>query len=271
MLGTTLVTPAPPSAPVAPGTEATRTFVLLPQTGLVGSLSALVSEDWSLASGLDTANLVGAPTVRFTLSLTGFPEQLLFGVGFTTPGAGLLFTSNGSWSQTILGGLAPFLSPQSQWVVTEARDTGGRLSRHRAVLNLLNNAPVHLMDPMAIPIVTGPGAPVTGSPAVAVNDVLDASTLLGLAMLEVVAQDADGRQWTVLAEDTNAAGGVTGIQFPDLATAAVTGLRASSWTVRASARTFLPGSSTSGSVVLAEPRRMEVGYARSAPIPVVVQ
>jgi hypothetical protein len=271
LLGTTLVVPTPPSAPVAPGTDATRSFVLLPQTGLVASLQPLLNEDWSLANGLDTANLVGGkPTVRFTLSLSGFPEQVLFGVGFTTQGTGLVFTTNGSWAQAIPGGLQPFLS-SLPWVVTEARDTGGRVSRHRALLNILSNSPTDRMTPMSIPVVTGPGAPVTGSPAVAVDDVLDASTLPGLAMLEVVAQDADGRQWTVLAEDTNPAGGTTGIQFPDLATAAVTGLRASSWTVHASARTFLPVMSTSGSVVLAEPRRMEFGYARSAATTVVVQ
>jgi hypothetical protein len=269
LLGTTLVTPSPPAAPVAPGTEATRTFVLLPQTGLVASLATLVSEDWSLATGLDTTNLT--PTVRFTLSLSGFPEQVLFGVGFANPGSGLVFNSNGSWAQAIVGGLTPFLS--GQWVVTEARDSHDRMSRHRAQLNVLTNSPTDRMDPMAIPAVTGP-ASVTGSPAVDVNDVLDASTLPGLAMLEVVAKDADGRQWTVLAEDTNPATGVsppTHIQFPDLATAAVTGLRASDWTVRASARTFFPVTSSSGSVVLAEPRRMEFGYARSATITVTVQ
>ena len=271
MLGSNLISLAPPGAPVAVGAQASRNITLLPASGpLIGSLAQLPQEDFANATGLDTANLIGGrPTVRLTMSLRGFTSQTMFGVGFSVAGAGAIFTLNGSWSTALSAQLAPFL--QIPWIVAEARDTGGRMSRFRALLNLATGSFVDATQPMAIPVITVPGT-VSGPPDLAIADVTATAAFPGLlAMLEVQAKDAAQREWLVLKEDGDVVGGTDEVQFPAMPVGVI-GLANGAWSIRATARTLLPdGTQFFGNLVLTESRRMEVGYAHSAVVTVTVQ
>lgn len=270
LLGTSLTTQTVPGAPVAPNAEAVRNLTLVPMTGvLVGNMATLLQEDFTLATGLDTANLQGGkPVVRMMLSLLGFPAQSVFGVGFATLGAGATYTINGSWASALSTQLTALTS--ASWVMTEARDTAGRISRLRALLDLTSGGSFDGMNPMAIPTVSGPTSS-TGAPAINVVDVIDPVSLGGIVgLLEVAVQDTTGRRWTVFVEDRDAAGGSETIQMPRLP-AGVSGLANGVWNFRASARTCFPIGSTAGNVVLSETRRMEVGFAQSTTLPITVQ
>lgn len=272
-LGTTLLTLTPPAAPAAPGQESNQTLALIPSTGATGSPIGTITKNFGLSSGLDTASLVGnKPVVRATVSLSGFGGQVLFGSGFASLVTGASYDIQSTYSLALAIGLTGF-TPVA-WIVADARDTGGRVSRTRTLVIPAFGVTDDRQPPPSIPAITAPSGPFTGAPAVTFLDHLAVDTggnpgFLGLG--ELLAQDPDGRQWSVWYEDDDAAGGSRTVQFPDLAAASVTGLRPGTWSVRADARLFLALAGTTGDIVLAEARRMEITYARSATVSFTVQ
>lgn len=270
MLGTSATSPTPPAAPAAAAATSTQSVTLAPTSVLPASTMSTSTEDFALATGLDTTNLVGGkPIVRAMLSLNGFGGQVLAGVGHATATTGDAFSMSATYGAPLLTGLAAF-SPYL-WVATEARDSVGRVSRHRGLV--LFGLFVDPVNPPAIPTITAPGGPSTGSPAVTFADALDPSGVpSGLAVAEVTARDSSGRQWIVYVPDTDAAVGTKTIQFPDLQTASVAGLATGTWSLRAEARVvYQVTGSTSADFLLAERVRQEVTYARSAATSFTIQ
>lgn len=272
LFGPTLMSVEPPLQPAAPGGSSEATLVLIPSTGTTANLAGPISKDFALAAGLDTANLLGSrPIVRVTSSVPGFGGQVLGGVGVATLTTGAAYSIDATFGVPLVTGLAAF--GPSFWLVSEARDTGGRVSRHRALLITLLGTVIDVTNAPGIPVITTPAGPFTGSPLVTFADVLNAAPVPGgIAIAEVTATDAAGRRWTVMQMDGNGTGGTVSTQFPDLATAAVTGLAAGAWTLQLEARVLLSlTSSTSSDFVLTERRRQEASYARSATESFIIQ
>ena len=269
MLGPTLLVPAPPAAPATGGETSRQTLTMIPSTGSLTSGTALTL-DFSLASGLDTANLVGGkPIVRPMVALSGFGGQVLNGIGYASLQSGSSYTvlwDFGGTAAVGLGAFTPF-----QWIATQARDSSGRISRHRALYFIgLQNL---FTAPPSIPTVTAPSGPVTGSPSVEYADVVNSALLtdaVGASTVQLV--DAAGRTWRLLVADADAATGTDTVQFPDLATNNVAGLATGVWTATVESRVFWPiPSATTSDFVLSEQRRQEVTYARSAGQEITVQ
>lgn len=267
LLGPTLSGTTAPIAPVADGGEVD---VLLPlivaPAPTVGGLIGVNSEDFSAATGLDLAGLVaGGPRCRVTTSLAGFRGQLLMGVGFATATGGGAYDVDVNYSLQALAGLAP-LSPSS-WLVTEAEDGAGRISRVRAFLNAAAGSVLASVGAPAIPSIATPGA-AAASPTVVFDDVLDASLVAGgagVAISDVTAIDGSGRRWTVLVPDRDVAGGTESLTFPDLG--AIVGLASGTWNVVVESRLFLTlGLATVDDFVLLERFRQEVNYSRSTAV-----
>ncbi len=270
MCGTDGLTASAPTGPVSVGGTSSPTLAPLTAAGTQASLLAPFTKNLAQATGLDTGNLAGAPTVRMTASLAGFGGQALMGVGFATVTTGASYSVNATYALGFLGLLAPYVP--SIWVVTEARDAGGNVSRHRALFLISNGSLIDLLAPPAIPTITAPGGPSTGEPAVTFVDRLDRATLpAGLAIGEVVATDPQSRQWRLLYEDGNGAGGNRTVQFPPLGGTGATGLANGAWSVRAEGRLFLSTTSLQGDLMLEDRRRMEVTYARAAAVTFTVQ
>ncbi|MBM4062557.1 MAG: hypothetical protein FJ265_15885 [Planctomycetes bacterium] len=270
LAGAAVAVLAPPAAPAAAGGTSTQNVALLSATGALVANLTTSTEDFALATGLDTGNLVGGrPTVRAMLSLAGFGGQVLAGVGAATPATGAAWSMQATWAAPVLAGFTP-LTP-FVWVATEARDVAGRVSRHRGLY--LFSIFVDPVNPPGIPAVAAPAAAFAGSPAVTFDDQLDPSGVPGgIAFAEVTARDGNGRLWQLLVADADAVGGTEAVQFPDLATANVAGLAAGTWSVRAEGRVAYPvGGMTLTDCVLAERLRQEVTYARSAPVSFTVQ
>jgi len=270
MCGLDLRTPTPPLVGVAAGEESEAGLALLAATvPFIASIPVPIAEDFDLAVGLDTANLVGGgPLVRCTMSMFGFPGQSLFGVGFATPLGGAVFSITGTYSLSLFTVLTPYQSVQ--WIASEARDVEGRTSRVRAQLTPLTGSVIDLVDPPPIPVVTGPVGAVTGAPLVMVVDAVDPAALpLFRGFLEITAEDVSGRVWTLMAEDQDAAGATDAYQFPDLAGLAA--LETGDWSILATSRLFIDLFGEVGDFALAERRRSELTFARSAPLTVTVQ
>lgn len=269
----TNLTTVPPVQPAAAAGQVTTTLALLPAAGGLGSLIGGFTVDFATASGIDFANLVGGrPTVRVLASLQGFGGQLLAGVGVATASTGSAYSVNANFSSPAFLALDPF-DPQP-WIATEVRDTSGRISRHRVRLS----EQLGVVDPafgpaLAIPVITSPSG-ASAAPAVTFDDVLDpaAPVVDGLAVHEVIAEDAAGRRWTVLVSDTDAVGGLETVQFPSVAATGLPGLATGSWNVVVEGRLFdsLSGA-TAEQFVLAERRRSELHYSRSASVAFTVQ
>ena len=270
MAGTDLTTPTPPAAPATPGGTSSVSLVLAPTALTIANLAVVYGTDFSLATGLDTGTLVGgAPIVRGTMSLLGFGGQALMGVGFASSTGSGAYTINGSYSLGSIAALDAF-APVC-WMVTDARDGAGAVSRHRALLVAATGLTLNLLAPLAVPTVVAPSGPSTGSPQVTIADRLDAATLpAGLGFAELQAQDSAGRQWTLWYEDTDGTG-TDVLQFPDLSTVSLTGLATGTWAVRAEARLYLSTTFAAGDIVLEERRRQEVVYARSPTVNFTVQ
>jgi hypothetical protein len=271
MLGATLQVPAPPTVPVAAGAESQQTLTLPASAGFFAPVASY-QKDFALAAGLDTANLVdGKPVVRVTMSLLGFEGQVLAGLGSATAPVAASFTMNADLGQPGALGLAPF-SPLG-WVVAEALDTGGRVSRHRALLDLPTGAVTAALDTPSIPIVTAPTGAITGSPAVSFDDVIFAAAVPGgQGFVDLTARDSANRRWVILFVDRDAAGGDDTLQFPDLATQGVVGLQTGTWTVQAEARLLISLTlSSSDDLMLTERVRQEILYSRSAPQSFTIQ
>lgn len=270
MLGSTLLVPTPPAAPGVGGAVSRQSLAMIPSTGSVSNHTMTHTVDFALATGLDTANLVGgAPIVRPMVSLNGFGGQVLNGIGFVTPGSGAAYSI--TWDFGLAAGVGLGVFTPYQWVATQARDTSGRISRHRALylVTLFN----FLAAPPAIPTVTAPGGPATGSPSVEFNDVVNSAPVPdGLGASVVTVTDAAGRSWRVFVADNDVATGTNVVQYPDLATNSVAGLAAGVWTAVVESRVFFPiPSATPNDFVLSEQRRQEITYSRSAGQEITVQ
>jgi hypothetical protein len=274
-LGPDATSPTPPLLPPAAGESVTTNLALLPSAGAFGSLIGPYSKDFGLATGLDVGNLVGgAPIVRVASSFQGFGGQVLMGVGFAQLTTGTTFAINANWTQPGFVGLAGFGAELTTWIVADARDQDGRISRHRVLLDILaGTVPPQSTEPQPIPTVSIPSGPFPGAPTVEFVDAADPAVIPGgVVVVDLTAEDATGRRWTLLLADTDAAGGTDTVQFPDLAAAGVTGLASGTWTVRAETRLWLSLSGASfANCVLAERRRAEVAYSRGIGIPFTIQ
>ena len=270
-LGVTLVAPTAPLAPIAAGSTGNADLVLLSATGTVGSLLGPHTVDFGAATGLDTANLVDLPRARVTSSLFGFSGQLVTGIGFAALNAGAAYDIDANFSLPILAGLAGF-GPVS-WLMAEAEDTGGRVSRVRVLLNTLTGQIVPGTGATAIPVVAAPSGPSTGSPLVTYDDVLNpAGVPGGLGFFDLTATDGNGRRWHLLRPDRDGSGATDSVQFPDLGANNVAGLATGAWEVLVEARLVVSVTlSTADDFVLSERFRQEVNYARSQPVTFTVQ
>lgn len=261
MLGPTLLTPTPPAAPVAAGATSRQVLATIPAPGSIATQNGSHNVDFALATGLDTANLVGGrPIVRPTISMFGFGGQVLNGAGFATLTGGANYSI--SWDYGTAAALGFGVFTPLQWVVTEATDTSGRISRHRALfLSLIFNS----YPAPSIPVVTAPVGPANGAPLVEFADVLNRAALADAQAVAVVtAADNAGRRWRLYAMDTDGLGGTNSVQFPELGSSSVAGLAAGDWSVLVEARVFWPvPGTTPADFVLAEVRRQEITYARS--------
>ena len=93
-------------------------------------------------------------------------------------------------------------------------------------------------------------------------------------VVEVTAEDATGRRWSLWYEDTDPAGPdppftFDMLQYPDLA--GLPALQLGAWSIHAEARLYVDLLGAVGNFVLAERIRQEVTYSRSAPETVTVQ
>lgn len=264
--GATLVSPTAPVAPPAAGEVASAAVVLSPTPTPLDGLIGLHPEDFGLAVGLDLANLVGGlPRARVTSSLAGFTNQALTGVGVVTLQGGTVYDVNANFSLPIILGLAGFSS--ASWLVTEAEDAAGRISRVRVLLVPTGGTIVAGTGPTAIPAITAAGGPFTGSPSITYADVLNPAAIpAGVAFVDVTATDSTGRRWHIIVADRDAAGSTDTLQFPDLGTANVAGLAVGAWEMIVEGRLSVSVTLTGvDNFVLAERFRQEVNYVRSAP------
>ena len=262
--GATLLSPTAPPAPAEPGGTTSPTLLMSPPVATLGSLIGAHSEDFGLAVGLDLANLIAdSPKSRVTSSLNGFDQQALVGIGAVTLQGGTVYDVDANFSLPILAGLVGF-TPVS-WLVTEAEDTAGRISRVRVLLNPATGTIVPGTGPTAIPTITAPAGPFTGSPLVTVADVLNPASIPGgVAFLELTATDSAGRRWHMIVPDRDVTGGTDSVQFPDLVTPNVAGLAAGAWTMLAEVRLAISVTLSSiDDFVLTERFRQEVNYSRA--------
>lgn len=271
--GIGLVSPTAPPAPAVPGGVTAANILLTPVVATLGTLSAVHSEDFGLATGLQTDSLIAdSPKARVTASLNGFDHQAMTGIGAVTLQSGTVYDVAANYSLPLLAALAGF-SPVS-WLVTEAEDTDARLSRTRVFLDPSSGAIIPGAGPPAIPTITVPGGAFTGSPSIDVADVVSANVVpngAGIAFLEMTATDSEGRRWHMIVPDRDAIGGTDSVQFPDLVTPGVAGLVVGEWEVLAEARVAISVTQSSvDDIVLTERFRQEVNYSRSAPVTITV-
>ena len=260
--GATGLTLGVPGAPLAAGSDQAQSLQLRIALTGTATLASGYIVDFASATGLDTATLVGGkPLVRVMGAFTGFGSQALSGVGFASSLGGGSFNVGGNYS-TALTGLSTFL--QLFWVATEARDSAGRISRHRGLLDPAGGGVFAPLVPTGIPVVTAPAAPAGTAPAITYADVLDPAIPPVIAISDLLLQDTGGRQWRVFATDTDGIGGTETVQLPDLAATGATGLANGTWSARVESRIFFSTSgATAAQFVLAERRRQEINYARS--------
>jgi hypothetical protein len=197
----------------------------------------------------------------------------MVGLGFATAAGSGQFAIDSNWGLPLVGGLLGFDS-SFWWVVAEARDTGGRISRYRALLALATGQPTVVLEPMPIPTLVTPPPPTNGSPLLEFNDVVDAGLVPignGIGLVQLTARDGNGRNWRILATDSDDATGTEQLQFPDLATAGVSGLAAGTWSTFVESRVLLSVTlGTAADFMFSERHRMEVLYARSATLSITV-
>lgn len=271
LLGGDVATPSPPPAPVAAGAVSTVALVLRDRGGDSDNLALMSGAnaiDYNLALSLNTNNLT--PRVRFMTALDGWRGQVATGVGFAT--GSISFAVTGSYSTAILDGLAAF-NPRT-WMTIEVEDSIGSFCRTRARVDTTTSGATEIVQPQWIPLLDPPSGPSTGPPLVSVFEALataDVTSVSTLAVLDIVARDPAGRQWRILAEDTDGriAATTDAFQFPD--PGSETGLAVGAWSVRASARLFRRDSQTAGNFLLADRLRQELSLARSAATTFTVQ
>ncbi|MEM7201295.1 MAG: Ig-like domain-containing protein [Planctomycetota bacterium] len=270
MCGPSGMTATVPSGPVAAGETTTEAVALLPAS-LTRALSAPYTVDFSLAGGLDTANLVGTPSVRVMAGIRGMAGQSLFGVGLAQATAGAMYSVNGAHSLLGQGSvpgepnLRPFVG-SVMFVSTEAEDSSGNVSRHVRLAVTSTGVTAPGVTAPGIPNITPPAAASTGSPAVTFTDRLDISGISGVqGFFELIATDGAGRPWSLLRADDVGTGPVL-VQLPDLGS--VTGLATGTWTLEAQAHVFLTLTSRFSAAQFAfeELRGQQIGWARAASV-----
>ena len=280
LCGTDLVSPTPPVAPVAAGATQTLTAALRDVGSLFATLVPYSGNDFTSSNGFLATSLSAPATVRMVATIDGFIGQGAIGIGFPT-GSAASITANGAWSTAILTGISSF-APLS-WVVCEARDTAGGISRTRAQLDATTgtaSVPVlpqdlHLQD-------IGASTTLTSPPRIELYDALDTAlvetTTVGqlatglLGAYDLVAVDATGRGWVLIAEDTDAGTATPTLrawQFP--APAANPTIALGAWVVTPYARLFRAGSAGVADWVLEERRHREVTMTRAPAIPYTLQ
>lgn len=267
LCGTAFLESTAPLAPTEPGGETVANLLLSPTVTTQGSLIGPHSENFGLALGLDTANLItDSPRGRVAASLNGFDHQALIGIGTVSLQTGTTYDIDVNFSLEMLAAFAGF-TPVS-WLVTEAEDTAGRIARVRVLLNPTSGTIFPGIGATSMPAITAPTGPFTGSPLVTVDDVLDpGATPGGVGFLEITATDTAGRRWHVIMPDRDGLGGTDAIQFPDLATAGVAGLAAGAWEMLTEARLAVSVTlSNADDFVLTERFRQEVNYSRAASV-----
>lgn len=264
ILGPGLIVPTAPPAPAEPGGSTTAALTLTPAVLALGFLIGPHTEDFGLAVGLDTTDLItDSPKARFTASLNGFDQQALMGIGTVSLATGTEYAVDANYSLPMVAGLAGF--GPLLWLVTEAEDNAGRISRVRVLLRA-DGGIIPGTGATPMPTITAPGGPFTGSPLVTVADVLNSAAIPGgAAFLEVTATDPAGRRWHMIVPDRDVTGGTDALQFPDLVTPNVAGLAAGAWQVVAEARLLIPFTNVDD-IVLTERFRQEVNYSRALPV-----
>ncbi|MGK0157151.1 MAG: hypothetical protein ACI9SE_004127, partial [Neolewinella sp.] len=238
-----------------------------PTVATLGSLIGAHAEDFSLAVGLATSDLItDSPKARVTTSVNGFDHQALVGIGTVSLQGGTIYDVDANFSLPILAGLVGY-TPVS-WLTTEAEDNAGRISRVRVLLNPTSGTIFPGTGATAIPTITAPGGAAIGSPLVTFADVLNAAAIpAGVAFVDLTATDSDGRRWHMIVPDRDVTGGSDAVQFPDLATLNVAGLVAGAWQMVAEARLVVTVTvSTPDDIVLTERFRQEVNYSRAAAV-----
>ncbi|HHI80820.1 MAG TPA: hypothetical protein ENK02_12695 [Planctomycetes bacterium] len=260
---------APPS-PLAAGEDYAISLSLSSAINTFSNLSGAYSLDFSGATGLDTSKLVEDPSVQILASLNGLPGMILAGLGFAK-GSGSSWSIDGSYSLSMLVDFAS-LGPIA-WVSTQARDTDGNLSRHRALISdPFSGAVSSLVSPAGVPTVSTPASNFTGSPSVSFQDRLSTSVLSGtLAFHTIEAVGPSSRRWELLVEDEDAASGVDTVQFPDLGASSLTGLAKGSWSIRVRDRLLLAPGLSGTEFNLVDLPRFELTFSRSKAVTHTVQ
>lgn len=267
MCGLTGFLPSAPGEPVVPGQSTVQNLALL-QTGSNFLNLAPSTVNFGLANGLDTGNLTGNPTTRIVGNLLGFAGQTLFGVGFAQPTGAPTYTVNGSFPPSMLSALAAY-SPVL-FASAEATDGSGNVSRHHGFINVVNGSVPPIFNPPSIPTIIPPGGPFAGPPLITYDDYLS-TTLPGLGFLQVTAtQQAGGRRWTVLRQDTDGVNLGATLQMPSLAGTGAVGLAPGRWSVRTETSLIVSTSFANDRYVLEEIRRQQVLYARAAAVQYII-
>ncbi len=259
-----------PPAPLAAGKDYAITLTLSSAINTFSNLSGAYSVDFSGAAGLDTSKLVGDPSVQILASLNGLPGMSLAGLGFAK-GSAASWSIDGSYSLSMLVDFAS-LGPIA-WVSTQAKDTDGNLSRHRALISdPFSGAVSSLVSPAGVPTVSTPASAFTGSPSVSFQDRLSTSVLAGtLAFHSLEAVGPSGRRWELLVQDEDAATGVDTIQLPDLGAASLTGPAKGAWAIRVRDRLLLAPGLSGTEFNLVDLLRFELTFSRSKAVTHTVQ
>ncbi len=288
VLGNTLQSPTPTAAPPTTAANLTATIALRDVGSGFGTIVPFGGIDFAASSGLVSGSLTATPRLRVAAALEGFVGQLAVGVGFATGANPSLVTANGAFSTGILTGLAVYAP--TVYVVTEAVDTAGGVSRTRALLDpaistaLAQVMPqdLHIRDPLGSTTLSSP-------PLLEFSDAIDTTfvetTVPGVlapglgGLYDIQLEEVTGqpsvrvRGWRLLAEDRN--GGVSptpvlrAYQLPAAGTNPTLGI--GTWDIVANARIFRPRTGSAGDFVLGEAMRGEITFTRAPRFSITVQ
>jgi hypothetical protein len=255
-------------APVNPGGTGVTTLPLLPSAGTTRNLALTYNKDLSTFVGLDTANLVGTPTVRIMTTVFGMPRSTMTGIGFATQvGATPTYTVNGSYSAATALAMAVLLP--RLWVSVEARDKSGVdksgvVTRHRSLI--LDPVVGNVFDSPTIPAVltiTAPAGSSADSPAVTYQDRLDATAIPQTFGFHVITATSGTRSWRILRQDKTGATGAITVQLPVFSNVKEPGLAKGPWKIRTESHLIFSGTMGIDDYVVEEIRHEEVTFART--------
>lgn len=249
-------------AGAAAAASVTRNQTLLPAAGSARDLAAAYIKDLGTFTGFDAANLAADPRVRVVTTLFGLGGSTLTGIGYAEQqGATTSYSIQASYSLAAVNAFAT-LGPKF-WISTSASDSSGNFVRHRRIV--ADPALGTTLASAAVPgvaTITTPGGPSTGSPAVTVQDRLDAASIpQGFGFTVLTATDGLGRSWRLIWQDLDNATGTEVFQFP-----VMTGsmLSTGSWTVRAENTLMFSNTFGAQDYVFEEIRSDEVTFTRAA-------